>query len=56
MHLDDETIQRLVDDELSPERVLAAREHLAACEPCRRRADEAKTERLAAEALSLIHI
>jgi len=49
MHLDDETIQRLVDDELSPERVLAAREHLAACEPCRRRADEAKTERLAAE-------
>jgi len=49
MHLDEETIQRLVDDELTPERALAARQHLAACEPCRHRANEAKAERLAAE-------
>lgn len=49
MHLDEETIQRWVDDELSPDQAARARDHLAACEPCRRAANEAKAERLAVE-------
>jgi hypothetical protein len=41
MHLDDETIERLRHGELAPEREASAREHVASCAECGRRADAA---------------
>lgn len=44
MHPDEEQIERLRNGELSPAAEKSAREHLAACEDCRRRATEAERE------------
>src|SRR6185503_5730656 len=45
MHLDDESMQRLMHDELAPPARAAALEHLEACHACRARLDgEASAE------------
>src|SRR5688572_31719644 len=44
MHLDDERVQRLLHGELEPAGERLARQHLAACEDCRTRVDEARAE------------
>ena len=44
MHLDDERLQRLIDDELSVSERGAALEHLASCAECRQAKQEAEEE------------
>jgi hypothetical protein len=44
MHLDEETIQRLLHGELSPEMVRAAEEHLNACPTCSSLVEDARRE------------
>ena len=51
MHLDDERIQRLIDDELPAAERAAALEHLASCAECRRARASAEAEGERVEAL-----
>lgn len=44
MHLDDETLQRVLHDELDPDVVPRVRDHLAACPACARRLEDAERE------------
>jgi hypothetical protein len=44
VHLDEEGIQRLLHDELTPPVAASAREHVAACDVCRARLTEAERE------------
>lgn len=44
MHLDEETIQRLLHGELDPPSVTASRAHVATCPECRARLEEAERE------------
>jgi hypothetical protein len=51
MHLEEEDLQRLLDGELTEEGERAARLHLAECEACRRRLEEAEKETADVQAL-----
>lgn len=42
MHLDDESIERLLHGELDPDREVTARSHLATCPPCEARLKESR--------------
>jgi hypothetical protein len=44
MHLDEEQIQRFLHGEVSPTAAVSVREHLGACDECRRRVTEAERE------------
>lgn len=43
-HLDDEQVQRLLHNELTPRGAASVRDHLAGCVECRARVDEAEAE------------